>query len=116
MKTVARTFLLLFLCSLQGKAAFYSDKAANLLNTLDSLIENYPQVIEQRQSAINRIASKPMPNTLQARYEHNKRLFQEYQYFNIDSALVYVNANIVIAQQTGDDNMMNLCRIQRSYI
>ena len=41
---------------------------------------------------------------------------QEYQYFNIDSALVYVNANIVIAQQTGDDNMMNLCRIQRSYI
>ena len=49
MKTVARTFLLLFLCSLQGKAAFYSDKAANLLNTLDSLIENYPQVIEQRQ-------------------------------------------------------------------
>ena len=77
MKTVARTFLLLFLCSLQGKAAFYSDKAANLLNTLDSLIENYPQVIEQRQSAINRIASKPMPNTLQARYEHNKRLFQE---------------------------------------
>ncbi len=29
---------------------------------------------------------------------------------------VYVNANIVIAQQTGDDNMMNLCRIQRSYI
>lgn len=38
MKTVARTFLLLFLCSLQGKAAFYSDKAANLLNTLDSLM------------------------------------------------------------------------------
>ena len=66
------------------KQHFYSDKAANLLNTLDSLIENYPQVIEQRQSAINRIASKPMPNTLQARYEHNKRLFQEYQYFNID--------------------------------
>ena len=64
MKTVARTFLLLFLCSLQGKAAFYSDKAANLLNTLDSLIENYPQVIEQRQSAINRIASKPMPKTV----------------------------------------------------
>ena len=51
MKTVARTFLLLFLCSLQGKAAFYSDKAANLLNTLDSLIENYPQVIEHLQIA-----------------------------------------------------------------
>ena len=109
MKTVARTFLLLFLCSLQGKAAFYSDKAANLLNTLDSLIENYPQVIEQRQSAINRIASKPMPNTLQARYEHNKRLFQEYQYFNIDSALVYVNANIVIDEPMSYTEVIYLC-------
>ncbi|MDD4108485.1 MAG: DUF6377 domain-containing protein [Prolixibacteraceae bacterium] len=116
MKTVGTTFLLLLLCYLPGKATLYSDKAANLLNTLDSLIDNYPQIIEQRQSVINRIAIKPMPNTLQARYERNKRLFQEYQYFNTDSALIYVNANIAIAQQTGDDNMMNLCRIQRSYI
>lgn len=115
-KTAVIVILALLAIAQQAQARPYSKETEQLLERVDSLISQYTNICQQRQQEISRMAAQPKPTTPKGQFERNERLFHEYQFFNLDSAKAYVDANSKIASAMGNPAMQALCHIRKSYL
>lgn len=92
------TFLLFFLFA--GVAACGAGEVDSLLNVLDKVIENRPFYDSKRQLKIDSLKNelKKAPSDGE-RYSVCRKLFGEYRYFRLDSALWVANQRLALARK-----------------
>lgn len=115
-RTVTIAIIALLAMTQQMQARPYNKEIEVLLERVDSLIGQYTSICQKRQQEISRRAMMPTAKTLDAQWERNELLFHEYQFFNLDSAKRYVDANAEIARQLANPAMDALCHIRRSFL
>lgn len=88
-----------------------------LFRSLDSLLANEQEFHDQKVAKIADIKrAGKSAITLEERYWHNRRLYDEYFVFNADSAMRYVNENLAIAIALNNKDWENEWHINRSFI
>lgn len=99
-----KTVLLIWLLA-SFSTAVWADKALDsLLNVLDQTIQKHETYVVQRESRIrhlNELARGVVFNSVE-HYNLNNQLFKEYKSFVCDSAILYLNENIQIAEALKD--------------
>ncbi|GAE82557.1 DUF6377 domain-containing protein [Bacteroides reticulotermitis] len=99
-----KTVLLIWLLA-SFSTAVWADKAFDsLLNVLDQTIQKHETYVVQRESRIrhlNELARGVVFNSVE-HYNLNNQLFKEYKSFVCDSAILYLNENIQIAEALKD--------------
>lgn len=86
-----------------------SNELDSLMSLLDDEIKNksrYEQMKKNRIEAILSFLKKPALDSLE-RFRYNKLLIGEYEKYNFDSTVLYIQANLKIAQDIGDKKLVN---------
>ncbi len=100
-----RKIVLLIWLLASFSTAVWADKALDsLLNVLDQTIQKHETYVVQRESRIrhlNELARGVGFNSVE-HYNLNNQLFKEYKSFVCDSAILYLNENIQIAEALKD--------------
>lgn len=100
-----KNYLLCLLLILISDSIFASKGLDSLLNVLDETIkkaETYVQIKENRLHGLKEEAERTHPLSTE-RYDLNISIYREYKAYRSDSALHYLNENIVLARQTKDE-------------
>ena len=88
---------------------------ARLTERLDSLLDNVEQIYAAKRTRIDlyktMINKNSKSETILSTYE---KLYEEYYVFQFDSAMVYVNKAIALADRIGDKFHHDKCRIEKS--
>ena len=107
-----RIWILLFVTMLSG--SMYADNE-QLLEKLDSAIENRAQYVAEREKRISRL-KKEMNATenVDKQLEIVDQLYDEYHVFRFDSAVAYARKGLRLAQEYGDPNFIQLFTIYRA--
>ncbi|MFB3388455.1 DUF6377 domain-containing protein [Flavobacterium sp. LAR06] len=105
--------LLFLLLVLLGNPVHASDSTDTILDKLNDALKNkqrYVQLKEERILNFKKIKSDDL--TKEQEYNYNKTLYTEYQKFNSDSAIFYVEKNLKIAEELQNKDLLNLAKIQ----
>lgn len=97
---------------------FASKSLDSLLNVLDKTIaesETYVQIKENRLRELKEEAKRTRPLSIE-RYNLNINIYREYKAYRSDSALHYLNENILLARQTKDKEREIETQLKLSYL
>lgn len=103
-----RFFILLF--GLLGLSSCKQDETQSLSEYLDNIIENkhvYEDAKEERIGKLRNLLSVTNLSPEQE-YEINSRLYEEFRKYKLDSAIRYVERNLAIARQLGNQRQVYL--------
>ena len=94
------------------------DELNALYQTLDSLVEQQPEIIAQKKTRIQVITDgldnlKLTPEEL---FSLNNRLYDEYLAFNFDSALCYIKKNVDVQRTLGNPDLAAGSLIRMAHI
>ena len=109
-----RPFILYLLLMLLSSQAAFADEIdlEKVYCQLDEAIEKTDQYVEIREQRILQLKSALEVTTdLGARYEMCHRLYEEYQSYMNDSAIYYIDRCIDLAEQRGDLDGAEQCKI-----
>ena len=107
-------FLLFFSCS----SAFAGESLDSLLNVLDKTIkeaDTYVQIKENKLHELKKEARKTPPVSVE-RYHLNNDIYLEYKAYSSDSALHYLNENMLLARQLNDKERELKIQLELSYL
>lgn len=107
-------FLLFFSCY----SAFAGESLDSLLNVLDKTIkeaDTYVQIKENKLHELKREARKTAPLSIE-RYHLNNDIYLEYKAYSSDSALHYLNENLLLARQLNDKERELKIQLELSYL
>ena len=107
-------FLLFFSCS----SAFAGESLDSLLNVLDKTIkeaDTYVQIKENKLHELKKEARKTPPVSVE-RYHLNNDIYLEYKVYSSDSALHYLNENMLLARQLNDKERELKIQLELSYL
>ena len=107
-------FLLFFSCY----SAFAGDSLDSLLNVLDKTIkeaDTYVQIKENKLHELKKEARKTPPVSVE-RYHLNNDIYLEYKAYSSDSALHYLNENMLLARQLNDKERELKIQLELSYL
>ena len=107
-------FLLFFSCS----SAFAGESLDSLLNVLDKTIkeaDTYVQIKENKLHELKKEARKTPPFSVE-RYNLNNDIYLEYKAYSSDSALHYLNENMLLARQLNDKERELKIQLELSYL
>lgn len=105
---------LLLCCNVIGLNAQTEE---GLLFKLDSLFDEIPVLLEHKEKNLQQLREKAGNKLgLEERFWLNKMFYDEYFSFSSDSALVYVNQNIQIAEQLNRPEWKNEWMVNRSFL
>ena len=107
-------FLLLFSCH----SAFAGESLDSLLNVLDKTIkeaDTYVQIKENKLHELKKEARKTPPVSVE-RYHLNNDIYLEYKVYSSDSALHYLNENMLLARQLNDKERELKIQLELSYL
>lgn len=107
-------FLLFFSCH----SAFAGESLDSLLNVLDKTIKDadtYVQIKEDRLRELKKEARRTPPFSIE-RYHLNNDIYLEYKAYSSDSALHYLNENILLAQKLNDRERELKSQLELSYL
>lgn len=107
-------FLLFFSCH----PVFAGESLDSLLNVLDETIKDadtYVQIKENRLRELKKEAGKTSPVSVE-RYNVNNTIYFEYKAYSSDSALHYLNENILLARQLNDRERELKIQLELSYL
>lgn len=108
-KLIITIFLIISTCHL------YASSKDHLSGTLDSLIDNASQIYAQKEANINTykgiINKDKNVATLLSAYD---KLFNEYYVYQFDSAMVYVNKSIELADKINNRFYHDKSRIEKA--
>ena len=88
------------------------------MNVLDLTIRNadtYVQIKEDRLRELKKEANRTAPVSVE-RYNLNNSIYLEYKAYSSDSALHYLNENILLAQKLNDRERELKSRLELSYL
>lgn len=117
--TMKKTLIILItlLSALSLKAESLSPELKDLLSTLDSTLAVRDLIVRDRQLKIDAMKSVfYRMSSSEEEYLANKWLFEQYKYFNLDSASVYADRAMTSALTLGDRNTIAESKINRSYV
>lgn len=104
--------LLLFLTTISSAMA---DTTSDLIQRVDSIMDNITQIYGKKQARIdfykNMAEKSHKPETLLSAYD---KLYDEYFVFQFDSAMVYVDKAIQLADRIGDKYHHDKSRIEKA--
>ena len=104
--------LLLFLTTISSAMA---DTTSDLIQRVDSIMDNISQIYGKKQARIdfykNMAEKSRKPETLLSAYD---KLYDEYFVFQFDSAMVYVDKAIQLADRIGDKYHYDKSRIEKA--
>ena len=107
-------FLLFFSCY----SAFAGESLDSLLNVLDKTIkeaDTYVQIKENKLHELKKEARKTPPVSVE-RYHPNNDIYLEYKAYSSDSALHYLNENMLLARQLNDKERELKIQLELSYL
>lgn len=107
-------FLLFFSCH----SAFAGESLDSLLNVLDKTIkeaDTYVQIKENKLHELKKKARKTPPFSVE-RYNLNNDIYLEYKAYSSDSALHYLNENMLLARQLNDKERELKIQLELSYL
>lgn len=107
-------FLLFFSCY----SAFAGESLDSLLNVLDKTIkeaDTYVQIKENKLHELKKEARKTPPVSVE-RYHLNNDIYLEYKAYSSDSALHYLNENMLPARQLNDKERELKIQLELSYL
>ena len=107
-------FLLFFSCH----SAFAGESLDSLLNVLDKTIkeaDTYVQIKENKLHELKKKARKTPPFSVE-RYHLNNDIYLEYKAYSSDSALHYLNENMLLARQLNDKERELKIQLELSYL
>ena len=107
-------FLLFFSCY----SAFAGESLDSLLNVLDKTIkeaDTYVQIKENKLHELKKEARKTPPFSVE-RYHLNNDIYLEYKAYSSDSALHYLNENMLLARQLNDKERELKIQLELSYL
>lgn len=107
-------FLLFFSCY----SAFAGESLDSLLNVLDKTIkeaDTYVQIKENKLHELKKEARKTPPVSVE-RYHLNNDIYLEYKAYSSDSALHYLNENMLLARQLNDKERELKIQLELSYL
>lgn len=110
--------LLYFLLTLFSSSAFADKNLDSLLNVLDRTIENfktYSQIKENRLYKLKENAKQFSPFSVE-RYNLNCELYDEYKSYSSDSALYYLNENLLLVRKIKDKEREFETQLELSYL
>ena len=86
----------------------YDARLSGIIRELDETIarkDTYGQIKEQRIDGIKSLLRNT--NTLEHTYNIYDNLFQEYYRYNLDTAMVYANRKLLLAEEMGNSHLKN---------
>lgn len=107
-------FLLFFSCH----SALAGESLDSLLNVLDKTIkeaDTYVQIKENKLHELKKEARKAPPFSVE-RYHLNNDIYLEYKAYSSDSALHYLNENMLLARQLNDKERELKIQLELSYL
>lgn len=107
-------FLLFFSCH----SALAGESLDSLLNVLDKTIkeaDTYVQIKENKLHELKKEARKTPPVSVE-RYHLNNDIYLEYKVYSSDSALHYLNENMLLARQLNDKERELKIQLELSYL
>ena len=107
-------FLLFFSCY----SAFAGESLDSLLNVLDKTIkeaDTYVQIKENKLHELKKEARKTPPVSVE-RYHLNNDIYLEYKAYSSDSALHYLNENMLLARPLNDKERELKIQLELSYL
>lgn len=107
-------FLLFFSCH----SALAGESLDSLLNVLDKTIkeaDTYVQIKENKLHELKKEARKTPPVSVE-RYHLNNDIYLEYKAYSSDSALHYLNENMLLARQLNDKERELNIQLELSYL
>ena len=107
-------FLLFFSCH----SALAGESLDSLLNVLDKTIkeaDTYVQIKENKLHELKKEARKTPPFSVE-RYNLNNDIYLEYKAYSSDSALHYLNENMLLARQLNDKERDLKIQLELSYL
>ena len=90
----------------------------SLLNVLDRVIAGHEVYAQGKEAQIRQLTTTTLqtsPFSIE-RYNLNMQLYEEYKAFICDSAIHYLNENILIAEKLGDPIREDQSRLELSYL
>lgn len=111
-------FVFLFLLiSTSLSAVPYSAEIESLLSKLDSLIAQREVFITAKEAKITQLRKRGQSiRTQEERYWLNKMFYDEYFVYNADSAMIYVDQNLSIAQELDKKEWRAEWKIKKSFL
>ena len=104
--------IMLFIATATSSMA---DTNGELIQRIDSIIDNITQIYGKKQARIDFYKSmahkSQKPETLLSAYD---KLYEEYFVFQFDSAMVYADKAITLADRIGDKFHHDKCRIEKA--
>ena len=104
--------IILFIATATSSMA---DTNGELIQRIDSIIDNITQIYGKKQARIDFYKSmahkSQKPETLLSAYD---KLYEEYFVFQFDSAMVYADKAITLADRIGDKFHHDKCRIEKA--
>lgn len=104
--------IILFIATATSSMA---DTNSELIQRIDSIIDNITQIYGKKQARIDFYKSmahkSQKPETLLSAYD---KLYDEYFVFQFDSAMVYADKAITLADRIGDKFHHDKCRIEKA--
>lgn len=104
--------IILFIATATSSMA---DTNGELIQRIDSIIDNITQIYGKKQARIDFYKSmahkSQKPETLLSAYD---KLYDEYFVFQLDSAMVYADKAITLADRIGDKFHHDKCRIEKA--
>lgn len=110
--------LLCFLLFFSRYSAFAGESLDSLLNVLDKTIkeaDTYVQIKENKLHELKKEARKTPPVSVE-RYHLNNDIYLEYKAYSSDSALHYLNENMLLARQLNDKERELKIQLELSYL
>ena len=107
-------FLLFFSCH----SALAGESLDSLLNVIDKTIkeaDTYVQIKENKLHELKKEARKTPPFSVE-RYNLNNDIYLEYKAYSSDSALHYLNENMLLARQLNDKERELKIQLELSYL
>lgn len=115
MKKNCLLYLLLFFSC---HSVLADERLDSLLNVLDKTIRNadtYVQIKEDRLRELKKEANRTVPVSVE-RYNLNNSIYLEYKAYSSDSALHYLNENLLLARQLNDKERELKIQLELSYL
>ncbi|MGN0048362.1 MAG: DUF6377 domain-containing protein [Bacteroides sp.] len=121
MNDLKRVFVAVYIIGLASIPACLSagrtaDDNEPILQLLDASIRQADEFRKEKARAIASLTAASHPQTDEARYHLNVRLYEAYMVYDSDSAMKYVDENIALAIRTGQNSWLTDSRIRKSFV
>lgn len=89
----------------------------SLLKVLDKTIADRPAYTKQKNLRIDSLKSELRGNLpLEKIFRINEKIISEYDSFSCDSAIAYIDKNVIIAEQLNNKELISQSRLQFSFV